>query len=122
MCFGNTNGSVVVDATGGVAPYTFSCSSGSVSGNTISGLSAGTYTVILTDANSCVTTLSITITQPASLSLTATPAVVTQPTCNTSNNGSINITVSGGTVPYSYSWNNGIERDSPRRPTEPPIL
>jgi hypothetical protein len=66
-------------------------------------LSAGTYSVILTDANSCTATASATIINPAALSATASPTDVL---CNGDNTGSINLTVSGGTGAYIFDWDN----------------
>ncbi|MQP63690.1 adhesin, partial [Flavobacterium sp. LMO6] len=69
---------------------------------TASGLSAGTYTVTVTDANSCTATQSFTITEPTAL--VVTPASQTNVSCNSGSNGSATVTVSGGTAGYTYSW------------------
>lgn len=108
-CFGSSNGSATVTATGGTAPYTYDWN-GTPAGDgtaTISGLSAGTYTVTVTDNKGCTATLSVTITQPAALTLTTS---VTNPTCPptagppVNSNGAINLSVSGGTGPFTYVW------------------
>jgi hypothetical protein len=68
------------------------------------GLAAGTYTVTITDANGCTTNLPFTV-GTDNVTITATP-VVTNTTC-TASIGAINLTVSGGTSPYTYLWSNG---------------
>ena len=70
---------------------------------TASGLLAGTYTVTITDANGCTDTEIATLTEPALLVLSTTSTNVT---CNGGLDGSIDLTVAGGTLPYSYSWSN----------------
>ena len=107
-CNGGNNGSAVVTASGGTAPYTYSWNvGGSNASNT--NLSAGTYTVVITDANGCTTSSSVTITEPAILSATTNKTDVS---CNGGNNGSASVNVSGGTTPYSYSWSNGSQASS----------
>ena len=67
-------------------------------------MSAGSYTVTITDANSCTQSKSVTLTQPLSLISNLTS---TEPLCKNGANGTISLTVTGGVNPYSYSWNNG---------------
>lgn len=66
-------------------------------------LTAGNYRVVVSDSNHCETTRDVTLTQPTAL---ATVLVPTHITCQSAlrDNGSINLTVTGGAVPYSYSW------------------
>jgi gliding motility-associated-like protein len=101
-CFGGSTGTVSVNVTGGTAPYTYSWSPSGGTAATASGLAAGTYTVTVTDANSLQTTQSFTITQPASAVSGTT--VVTNVSCNGGTNGSINLTPTGGTAPYTFNW------------------
>lgn len=93
-CNGGT-GVVTVSATGGTAPYT---NTGNVT------VSAGTGSFSISDANGCSTTTpTITITEP-----TAIVSSVVSIVHNTGgNNGAINVDVTGGTAPYTYSWSNG---------------
>ncbi len=102
-CFGNNNGAIDLTVSGGTAPYTYQWSTGSATQD-ISTLIAGTYKVTVSDINSCRQTLSFTLSQPSEIVLayTATPA-----SCNGVNNGSVDLTVSGGTGPYSYNWATG---------------
>src|SRR5690606_41319523 len=74
----------------------------------LASLSAGCYTVTVTDANGCTVTETITITQPDVLALSYTSVNVS---CFGGNNGSIDLTLTGGTAPYTYSWSNGASVD-----------
>ncbi|SDJ97204.1 T9SS type A sorting domain-containing protein [Flavobacterium noncentrifugens] len=105
-CFGGSNGTASVTATGGTAGYTYSWSPSGGTAATASGLSAGTYTVTVTDANSCTATQLFTITQPATAVSGTT--VITNIACNGGSNGSINLTPSGGSAPYTFNWGGGI--------------
>jgi gliding motility-associated-like protein len=106
LCFGGTTGSATAVAAGGTGPYTYSWNSVPVQTTpTAVALGAGTYIVTVTDANSCTTTSSVTLTQPAA-TLAGTP-VVTNISCFGGSNGAIFLTISGGTSPYTYLWNNG---------------
>ncbi len=104
-CFGNANGSATVTATNGTPPYSYLWSTGATT-QSITGLPAGTYTVTVTDenGNGCEVNGSVTISQPALLSLSATAIPESLPGAG---DGSIDLTVSGGTTPYSYLWSNG---------------
>jgi hypothetical protein len=101
-CNGGNNGAVTVTASGGTSPYNFAWSNGAV-GASATGLTAGAYTVTVTDAASCAFTLSQNINQPAILSLAA---FATDITCNGANNGSVNTTITGGTPNYNFVWSN----------------
>ncbi len=102
-CFGGSNGSATVNVTGGTAPYTYSWSPSGGTAATATGLSAGTYTVTITDANNCTTTQNFTLTQPSPLSSSGSQINIA---CNGTSTGSAAVSVSGGTAPYSYSWQN----------------
>ncbi len=104
-CFGGNNGSATVTAGGGVTPYSYSWSSGG-SSNTESGLIAGNYVVTVTDNNGCSVTAGITITQPTLL--TSSIASSTNVSCFGLSNGSASVTASGGVLPYTYLWSNGV--------------
>ncbi|MFH2142833.1 MAG: PKD domain-containing protein [Bacteroidota bacterium] len=102
-CNGLNDGWAQVNITGGTAPYTYQWNTIPVQTTaTATGLSAGTYNVTVTDSNGCLSTTSVTINEPTALSTTTS---VINATCGFSN-GSANVTVSGGTLPYSYLWSN----------------
>jgi len=103
LCFGNNTGSATVNGSGGTGTLTYSWSNGSGNVTTANNLTEGTYTVSVTDANLCVATVPITITQPEALSAIVSTTV--NPTCFGSLNGQAGVTVSGGVTTYSYSWN-----------------
>ncbi|MFA9202366.1 MAG: SprB repeat-containing protein, partial [Candidatus Nanopelagicaceae bacterium] len=89
-------------ATGGTPGYTYSWSPSGGTAATASGLTAGTYTVTVTDANACTATRSFTITQPSAVIATASSQM--NIACNGASTGSATVTASGGTPAYSYSW------------------
>lgn len=101
-CYGLNNGSATANANGGQPPYSYLWSNGAVTA-TINNLAPNSYKVSITTANGCITKDSVVITQPAS-PLTFTPSQ-TNPACYGTSTGSAAVTASGGTAPYSYSWN-----------------
>lgn len=109
-CNGSTDGTITLVPTGGTSPLTYSWSGPSGFTSTsqnLTGLAAGSYTVTITDANACTITRNITLTQPALLSATISSPTVAggyNITCSGSSNGSINLSVSGGATPYTYTW------------------
>jgi len=103
QCTGGSNGSVTVSASGGTTAYTYTWSTSPVqTGTTATGLSAGTYWVTVTDANSCTATSSATVTQPSAL--LASASTVDNVSCNGGSNGSVTVSASGGTTAYTYTW------------------
>lgn len=102
-CNGGSDGSASATANGGVAPFTYAWSNGATTAS-ISGLSAGTYGVTVTDANGCTGEAGVTISEPTALSLSTSGTDVS---CNGESDGSVSVTVSGGTAPYTYAWSNG---------------
>ncbi|WP_343625932.1 T9SS type A sorting domain-containing protein [Flavobacterium lindanitolerans] len=100
-CNGGANGTASVTVSGGTPGYTYSWSPSGGTAATATGLTAGTYTVTITDANNCQITRNFTITEPAILSATTSQINVS---CNGGTNGSATVTVTGGTGAYSYAW------------------
>jgi len=90
-------------ANGGTPPYTYLWTPTGQTTQTATGLAAGTYTLTVFNATSVVVTYTVGITQPAAISInmSSSPDVCSQA------NGTANVSVTGGTSPYSYSWNNG---------------
>jgi len=101
-CFGSNNGSVELNAIGGVAPYNYKWSN-TRSDNKISNMPAGNYSVVITDSNACTLVKSYEIIQPSEIVLNVSK---TAPQCS-ANNGSISLQVTGGTSPYNFKWSNG---------------
>ena len=106
-CFGRSTGAIdLADPTGGTAPYSYSWGGG-VTTQDRTGLAAGTYIVTVTDSKGCTATISKSITQTASINLSAelTHEKCASGTVGTySRNGAIVLTVTNGTAPYTYSW------------------
>ncbi len=88
--------------TGGTSPYTYKWND-STTANQIEDQFPGTYSLQVTDAQGCTTSLSITLTPPDQLQaeITATP-----PTCYDGCDGKVFLQTVGGTPPYTYQWNN----------------
>ncbi|MFL5753415.1 MAG: hypothetical protein ACJ76F_08410, partial [Bacteroidia bacterium] len=103
-CFGGNNGTASSTVTGGTSPYTYSWAASGGTAANASGLIAGTYTLTVTDNNSCTATNTVTITQPTALSVST---VSTNETCNYLNNGTATATGSGGITPYTFLWQPG---------------
>ncbi len=102
-CFGYTNGSASVTASGGTAPYIYSWNTNPVQATqSINNLPAGTYIATVKDSHQCTSALSITVAQPPGLQ---TSAGNTSVSCFGGNDGSATISATGGSLPYTYSWN-----------------
>lgn len=105
LCFGQNNGSSAANVTSGTAPFTYTWNTMPVQNTaTATGIPAGNYTVIVSDANNCVNVASTQISQPTALTLGINTS--TTQTCA----GSVinaNANPGGGTGPYTYSWSNG---------------
>ena len=99
-CFGGDDGALTVSVSGGTSPYSYIWNTDGTT-STLSGLTAGTYQVTVTDASSCTGSLIISITEPTALVATGGANNVT--TCGASD-GSIAISISGGTPDYTYAW------------------
>ncbi|MBK9453071.1 MAG: SprB repeat-containing protein [Bacteroidetes bacterium] len=112
-CNGANDGSINLTVTGGASctAYTFNWSNGATTED-VSNLTAGNYSVTITDANGCSTSSSFTLTEPALLvssGVAATYVCGTNVSCNGANDGSINLTVTGGAscTAYTFNWSNG---------------
>lgn len=113
LCFGNATGSATASSSGGASPYSYvwTGTSGVLQTannitvpNTLNGLTAGSYTVTVTDNAGCTSGQNVTITQPAA-TLTLSVVNSINASCG-NNNGSATVAAAGGTIGtgYQYSW------------------
>ena len=102
-CFGGSNGSATVDVSGGSGSFTYAWSNGDTTA-TVNNLSAGSYSVVVTDGDNCTASENVTISQPAALVVVATATAQSSPGVN---DGTATATPTGGTGAYTYSWNTG---------------
>ncbi len=103
LCHNDSTGSVSISTTGGTAPYAFAWSHAG-STNSMSGLSAGTYTVTTTDNNGCIDVDSVIV---HNATMITTSLQSSSPLCHADSNGFITILANGGTGQYNYVWNVG---------------
>lgn len=106
-CNGGNNGGASAVVNGGTTPYTYSWSNGGTN-SSINGVGAGQYILTVTDSNQCTVTDTVIITEPATLTLNQV-SISQHVSCKGGNDGMANVNVSGGTTPYTYSWNNGSQ-------------
>ena len=97
---GVNNGSIDLSVFGGTPPYSFSWSNGSVTED-LSGLNSGSYIVTVTDFRGCTASEEVNITEPNPLVING---LITNVNCKGDSDGEIDISVFGGSLPYSYSW------------------
>lgn len=97
------SGSASLATNGGTGPYTYLWMPGNLSGDAQSGLSAGVYTVSITDGNGCTGSTTITINEPVILQTNSFGFIGS--TCGLAN-GAAYASATGGTSPYSYTWSN----------------
>lgn len=102
QCGGDSSGSINLTVTGGVAPIVYAWSNGA-STQDISGLVAGLYTVTVMDNDTAIFIDSFSIVEPPILVVSG---IITPPSSGAASDGAVNLTVSGGTPPYSFTWSN----------------
>ncbi|MBI2968118.1 MAG: PKD domain-containing protein [Bacteroidetes bacterium] len=104
-CYGGSNGSATVLPASGVSPFTYlwDSSAGNQTNATAMGLSADTFNVTVTDSKGCFGTQSVTVTEPAQITLSVSTVT---PTCGNTD-GSATATAGGGTGTLTYLWSNG---------------
>lgn len=100
-CNTGTDGQAAVSAQGGTGPYSYNWLPSAITTDTINNLSAGVFTVIVTDNNNCQATSSVSITEPSAIVL---PFSATDVSCGGSNDGFITVQPTGGTPGYTYQW------------------
>ncbi len=102
-CNGAATGSIALTVTGGTGALTFDWNDNTLDGTEDpTGLSAGTYSVTVTDGAGCTATASVTLTDPAAIVLVCSE--VSSPSTQGGADGSINLLLNGGTLPYLVSW------------------
>lgn len=102
-CLNGSDGTAIAMATGGTGPYSYNWnSSPTQTTDTATGLPAGTYACIVTDANGCSTSVATTVTQPSTAVMVA--ATSNSTSCNGTSDGSVMATATGGTPGYWYMW------------------
>jgi gliding motility-associated-like protein len=104
QCNGTSSGEIYTTVSGGTVNYTYTWSNGA-SSDDINGLSAGTYVLNVSDANSCTASASASISQPAALSVGI--ASFNDLRCFSDSTGQIDISIYGGTPSYTFLWSNG---------------
>lgn len=103
-CFQSGDGTALVSATGGTVPYNYVWSNFQTDSLAVN-LEPGSYSVTVNDIKNCTKIISIEIETPSELSAELN---WNAPTCHDTSDGSISIIPSGGTLPYTYHWGNGI--------------
>ncbi|HEY3216020.1 MAG TPA: LamG-like jellyroll fold domain-containing protein, partial [Candidatus Eisenbacteria bacterium] len=103
LCNGGATGSIDLTASGGTPPYSYSWADGPTTEDR-AGLSAGSYSVTVTDGSGCTASTTVAISEPSALVLSESHVDVL---CNGGATGSIDLSVSGGTSGYSYAWADG---------------
>jgi len=106
-CNGNSDGSIDLNVSGGSGVFTYSWDS-SFSGTNINNLDVGTYIVTISDTNACSYVKHFQISQPDSLSVLSS----SEPTTTNGSDGKAIVSVSGGTSPYSFQWNDNLSQTS----------
>ncbi|MNU58506.1 hypothetical protein D3C71_476460 [compost metagenome] len=108
LCNGNSNGSVVTSVSGGTTPYNFTLNGGTGQATgSFSNLAAGSYTILVTDANGCSDSQSATITEPSPVTLSFVSS--TNASCS-GNDGGLTVSGAGGTGTLHYSVNGGTSQ------------
>jgi gliding motility-associated-like protein len=110
-CATGSAGTITVTATGGTAPYSFSLNGNTPqASNTFNNLTAGSYTIVTTDANGCTISNTATIGSAAPIQLNANATsnfAGFNVSCFGSSNGTATVAAAGGIAPYSFAWSNG---------------
>ncbi|PLX07862.1 MAG: hypothetical protein C0596_08965 [Marinilabiliales bacterium] len=101
-CYGQQTGQVDVTVNGGVPPYYYNWSNGSLTEDLMS-VPAGSYTITLTDSHNCTVANTFVISQPDQLITVINEQDIA---CYGDNSGQIILNVLGGTYPYNYEWSN----------------
>ena len=123
LCYGDSTGEIFITAIGGTQPFdyvwqdefgnTYDRNVGNVFNNgDLTNIPAGKYTLQVTDANQCVTTFEVTLDEPDEIIVDVEKSNLS---CYDANDGTIDLSVTGGVAPYTYSWSdlgNGAQRSN----------
>ncbi|MBL7811159.1 MAG: T9SS type A sorting domain-containing protein [Bacteroidetes bacterium] len=104
-CYGQGNGAITINASGGTGAYQYSINGTSwQSGKSFTNLAGATYTIYVKDANNCIVSQKVTVNEPQELGING---IVSNVSCAGGNNGVIDLTIAGGVRPYQFAWSNG---------------
>lgn len=103
LCYGQSNGSITVTASG-TGPFQYRLDNNAYQNGNTFAVAAGTYTVTIKDANGCTASKTINLNQPNPMTADVT---VKNVSCFDGTDGAITVNVNGGKSPYSYSWSDG---------------
>ena len=104
---GGADGAIMVTVSGGSGNYNYQwdAAAGSAAVNNVSGLAAGAYSLTVADANGCIVNMTYSVNNVGAPIITED--LIIQPTCTGGGTGSIDVSVTGGSTPYGYSWDSG---------------
>ncbi|MBL4658310.1 MAG: T9SS type A sorting domain-containing protein [Flavobacteriales bacterium] len=104
-CNGSNDGEIYIAVSGGILPYTYLWSNTDTIED-LNNLTAGSYTITVTESNNCSSVESITLTEPTVISSVTT--IINNVSCNGFCDGSALVTISGGVSPYNYQWDDSL--------------
>jgi len=109
LCNGANDGSITLSPSGGTPSYSYLWNPAQGNTSSATGLSAGNYSVTISDSRNCTVTVSSTVSEPSALAITLTK---TNASCEASLDGTASVTVNGGTTIYTYQWDGLIGNSS----------
>ncbi len=111
-CFGLSDGSAAVEASGGTPPYSYLWQDGTA-GNTLAGIPAGSFAVAITDDNGCPYVFTVPVEEPDSLIASIDPDQTFAPSCNGDMDGQVAVVWTGGNPgPATYTWSDNVANTS----------
>lgn len=114
-CFGDTTGFIEVTVRGGSPPYSYNWVGQNYTGDDLFNIPAGSYRLLVQDANSCPIDTTFSLGQPPPLS--ASIDILADDICEGGAVQKLAAAVSGGAAPYTYQWSNGSSDTSLTEPT-----
>lgn len=107
-CSGSNTGSIYVTTSGGKSPYAYLWNTGAKTEDLFN-VASGSYTLTVTDDQGCTAQASANVDVDTANRIIATATTITPAKCEGSETGGVDVTVTGGTAPYTYSWSNGAK-------------